>query len=521
MIALCLGLVAVALGADELRVGLFVGNNHGNTTDQPLVFAVSDARKMRDLFVEFGRITPQDAILVENGTRRNVERALDQLRFRLALGRAHGLQTTLIFYYSGHGDERALHLGTTELTHADLRAWLEASGADVRLAMLDACQSGSAVRAKGARRGPNVAFAVDVEQIKGTAILTSSAASEVSQESAEVGGGFFTHYLHTALLGAADLDRNGEVGLNEAWTYVRGETAFATRDAPNSQTPRFDWDLVGSADLVLTTLERATSHLSFHGDLDGALAIWDASRKRYVAEIAGDRPVQLAVRPGTYFVHRRMPGWVDEARYNVRRGETLSVFQEDFVSVSYNDVASRGDLARQVRRARMPMLSLRALAGVRGFGNTVYGQQYVPTHAVGGVEARFLRPGGGWFGFDLLSGGGAGTLLLDEIGDKPVHVTSTSFGGALGVATKPRLLRAGVGANAEIIGFSRTFPDGDDQRQGTLTVAFGPTGWVGVHHGRFSYELQVDLLMMAATWDQHEGWPVYAEVIPLSLGIRF
>ena len=44
---------------------------------------------------------------------------------------------------------------------------------------------------------------------------------------------------------------------------------------------------------------------------------------------------------------KSVAGWVDEAEYHVRRGETLTVFEEDFVSVSYEDTAAKGDLDRQ------------------------------------------------------------------------------------------------------------------------------------------------------------------------------
>ena len=145
-----------------------------------------------------------------------------------------------------------------------------------------------------------------------------------------MGGGFFTHYLHTALLGAADANHNGEVSLPEAYSYVRGETALGTHITPGTQTPSYDYDMGGAGDVVLTTLEKATAHLSFTGGLDGVLSVWDDSRRRYVAEVDGDHTLSLAIRPGDYFVHRRMPGWVDEAAYTVRRGDTPAKILNSF-----------------------------------------------------------------------------------------------------------------------------------------------------------------------------------------------
>lgn len=510
-----------AAGADELRVGVFVGNNHGGTTDLPLLFATSDAKKMRELFIDYGGVRPSDATLLTNETRGAVQKALDGVHRRIVEARNDGRPTTIVFYYSGHGDEQQLHLGTSQLAHEDLRRMLENTGADVRVAILDACNSGGAVRQKGGRRGPSFDFAVEVEQTRGTAYLTSSAASEVSQESAEVGGGFFTHYLHTALLGAADRDRNGEVTLTEAYGYVHGETAFGTRDAPGAQTPHRDFDLVGSGELALTVLEEASAHLSFLGDLDGTYALWDESRRRYVAEVNGARPMQLALRPGTYYVHRRLPGWVDEAQYEVRRGETRSVLSEDFTAVAYDDTAARGALDKQVRRAQMPDLALRAIVGVRSFGsNSAQGKRYIPAHALVGAEARFLRSGRTWFGFDVLTGGGSGDLQFAERGPVSVRAGSTSVAGSFGFATRPWPLRAGIGGRAELITFYRSFPDGEEEDQASLTAAPGALVWLGLHHGRFSLDLQLDLMLMATNFDELDGIASYRELF-LATGFRF
>ena len=504
-----------------MRYGVFVGNNHGQPGDPPLVFATSDAEKMHDLFVSYGQLRPQDAVLLEDATAKQVEKAIDQIRGQLARDREQGHETSLVFYYSGHGDSDALHLGTTKLSHESLRSWLDGSGADVRLALIDACQSGAMVRRKGGTRGPSFDFGVEVERTRGTAVLTSSAASELSQESLEVGGGFFTHYLHTALTGGADHDRDGTVTLTEAYAYVHTETAFGTRDAPEAQTPGFDFDLVGSGELVLTELEQASSYLSFLGDLEGTYSVWDESRKRYVAEVAGGSSMELAVRPGTYYVHHRRPGWVDEARYAVRRGETLSVVDDDFTSVSYDAVASRGDLARAARRARMPDLTVRMVVGVRTFGQkTVYHQEYLPAHGVGGIAARFIGQRKNFWGFDVLTGGSSTEITFDEVGAVPVRVGSTSLGGEVGFATKPKLFRAGLGGRGEVLRMARSFIDREEPDQASGALAAGGVLWGGIHHGRFTSDLQWASLLLFQSFDDRGQWPLYAE-LSLHLGYRF
>ncbi|MCO4743194.1 MAG: caspase family protein [Proteobacteria bacterium] len=520
--SLLLAILLGAASAEDVRIGIFVGNDDGGASQKPLIFATSDAEKMRDLFVQHGQIAEKNALLLTDEPTRNVESAFVIAGQRLAEAEARGAHTTLIFYYSGHGDDHGLKLGNSTLEHEALRGWLESSGADVRVAFLDACQSGGAVREKGGTRGPSYAFAVDASRIEGTAFVTSSAATEFSQESDEIGGGFFTHYLHGALAGAADADGDGDVTLAETYAYVHTETAFATRDAPGSQSPVVDLDLTGEGSVRLTRLDAESAFIRFGGGMEGTYAVWDETRRRYVAEVDGARASKLAVRPGTYFLHHRMPGWVDQAELQVGRGESVDVDDAAFLSLAYEDTAARGDLERQVRRAEMPGFSLRGVVGARGFGDTPIGRQYLPAHAIAGVSARFLSRKSGpgpYFGADLLSGAGPSKLQFAELEPVDVVVSSTSVGATAGFATAPALFRAGVGGRAEIIVFTRSFPNGETESQTATGIAPGLGAWVGVHHGRFVADLSFDLLRFSVNLEG-SGQPVYGE-FGLSLGYRF
>lgn len=507
--------------ANEYRFGLFVGNDEGQPGDPELVFAEADAAKMRDLFVEYGQLEARDAVLLQGATARAVQNEIDRISARIQALVADGHEAFFVFYYSGHGDEASLHLGTTRIEHVNLRTWLDRTGADVRIAMVDACQSGGLVRRKGGTRGPSLAFAEPrLESAHGTAIITSSAASELSQESAQIGGGFFTHYLHTALTGGADRNRDGLVSLSEAYAYVHAETSFRTREAPEAQTPHWDLDLSGAGEVVLTTLEEASAHLSFLGDLDGEYSVWDESRKRYVAEIRGADPLTLAVRPGTFYVHRRMPGWVEEARYTVRRGETHSVLAEDFAIVSYESTASRGDLDKQVRQARLPDLSLRFVAGYRGFGDRGFAAGYVAPHAIGGLEARMLGSRSQYWSADLRTGGGPAELTFEGLAPVVSRQSTTSIAGTAGFATRPALVRAGLGGRAGFTAVTRDFPEWDLAPQARGSVAAGFSAWAGLHHGRFTGDLQLDWQLLVIKWDENTGWPTYTDLV-LALGYRF
>jgi hypothetical protein len=519
MIALLFALGQPASG-NEIRIGLFVGNDEGQAGDAPLVFAETDAEKMRDLFVEYGGIRPADATLLTDATARAVESALSSVASRIGAVEADGHEVVFVFYYSGHGDDEGLHLGTTRLGHEDLRTALEHTGATVRIALVDACQSGGLLRDKGGERGGVFTLPeTRVESAHGTAIITSSAASELSQESREIGGGFFTHFLHTALSGAADANRDGEVTLHEAYGYVHAETAFRTQSAPETQTPHWDLDLAGAGDVVLTTLEDASARIAFLGDLEGTYSIWDESRRRYVADVDGSANLDVAVRPGTIYVHRRMPGWVEEARYTVRRGETHAVLAEDFTVVSYASAASRGDLDKQVRQSRIPDLSLRFAFGYRGFGKKGWEAEYVVPHAIGGIEARFLGQRNPTWSFDLLTGGASSELDIEDLAPVPMSMSTTSFGGTVGFATRPSLFRAGLGGRGTFTVVNRRFPDWElEQSSGSIGAGFNT--WAGFHHGRFVADAVLNFQILVTKWDDNSGWPTYADLL-LSVGYRF
>jgi hypothetical protein len=511
---------SLVASANEIRIGLFVGNDEGLPNDPPLVFAESDAAKMRDLFLEYGDIKPGDATLLTGATARAVENALASAASRIGAIEADGHDAVFVFYYSGHGDDIGLHLGTTRLSHEDLRTQLERTAATVRIAMVDACQSGGLLRKKGGvRTGVFTLPETRAESAHGTAIITSSAASELSQESREIGGGFFTHFLHTALSGAADADENGVVTLHEAYTYVHAETSFRTQSAPETQTPHWDLDLAGAGDVVLTTLEEASARISFMGDLEGTYSLWDESRKRYVADVDGQANLDVAVRPGTIYVHRRMPGWIEEARYVVRRGETHAVLAEDFVVVSYASSASRGDLDKQVRQSEIPDLSLRFAFGFRNFPSRGWEGEYVVPHAIGGIEAKFLGPRNPTWSFDLLTGGTSSALEVEELEPIDMVMTSTALGGTIGFATRPAAIRAGLGARSSFTGITRTFPDWElTQSRGALGVGFN--AWTGLYHGRFVADLALNYQLLVTKWDDNSGWPSYADLL-LSVGYRF
>jgi uncharacterized caspase-like protein len=123
------------------------------------------------------------------------------------------------------------------------------------VAFLDACYSGAAGgRTFAARktRATNVddLFLERLTRSKGRAIVTASRPSEVSIELPELGHGIFSYYLVKALQGAADLNRDGIVSLQELYEYVEQQVVRKSRAVGGNQHPVLKGELEGVLPLV-------------------------------------------------------------------------------------------------------------------------------------------------------------------------------------------------------------------------------------------------------------------------------
>jgi uncharacterized caspase-like protein len=222
------------------RFALVVGVNDGGPSREPLRYALSDAKAMRQVLGESGGVLPGDLLLVLDADRAALEEGMDRLRRMIATARSSGERTEALLYYSGHSDEAGLMLKQDRVSYRELRQLLDALPADVRLVILDACASG--------------AFLVEASaSVRGYAILTSSSRGEVSQESDRIGGSYFTHFLVSGLRGAADTSGDGRVTLEEAYQFAFNETlARTTKTRAGAQHPAYGGDLPGSGARVMT-----------------------------------------------------------------------------------------------------------------------------------------------------------------------------------------------------------------------------------------------------------------------------
>ena len=324
------------------RFALVVGANDGGSDRVTLRYAQDDARAFLDVLTDLGGVDARDAIVLTEPDAEDFGRALYDLGQRV---RAAGdARTEVVFYYSGHSDERGLLLRGDEVTYKTVRDGLASVPADVRIAVVDSCASGALTRTKGGTI--TAPFLLDESRVvTGHAYLTSASADEAAQEADRLLGSFFTHALVSGLRGAADASGDGRVTLSEAYTFAYDETLLRTentRFGPQHATRQMD--LTGTGDLVMTDLSAIDAGLVLSGDLAGRLSVRD-SQGRLIAEVTkvSGRPMELGLGAGRYRLVLEGPEGVYEGKVWLARGQRQTLSMADLEPVERIASVARGD----------------------------------------------------------------------------------------------------------------------------------------------------------------------------------
>ncbi|MFW5976270.1 MAG: caspase family protein, partial [Alkalispirochaetaceae bacterium] len=281
------------------RFALVIGANDGGAERVRLQYAASAAQRFAGVMEEIGGVDPRDSYLILDPDPEEIDETSAAIRREVSRARSGARRVEFLLYYSGHSDEQGLLLGESVYSYLRLREQIDVVDADVSIAVLDSCSSGSFTRLKGGRRSRPFLIN-DASELQGHAFLTSSSDDEASQESDRIRASFFTHYLVSGLLGAADSSGDRRVTLNEVYQYAFDETLSQTTGTfAGPQHPSYNIQLSGAGDLVLTDLNNYESAIRFGPDVSGRLyeitqpalvvhggddTVWPADRGAALAE---------------------------------------------------------------------------------------------------------------------------------------------------------------------------------------------------------------------------------------------
>ena len=291
------------------RFALVISSNNGGTVRERLRYAGHDAETIADVLRQLGGVSQVDLDLLSEPDVRELDHAFDALSERVRTDRKRGQRIELVVYYSGHADESGILVNGTHYDYTKLRQRIRDVPADVHIAIVDSCASGSFTRIKGGARLPP--FLRDSSnQVQGFAFLSSSSADEDAQESDKIGASFFTYFFVAGLRGAADRNHDGKITLSEAYQFAYEQTLGRTQNtAHGPQHPAYDMHLSGTGDVVITDLRSTESSLVLPSALRGRITVVDKSGRVAVelAKEAGE-PLSLALPNETYSVHVQNSG---------------------------------------------------------------------------------------------------------------------------------------------------------------------------------------------------------------------
>jgi len=506
--------------AEPVRHALVVGADEGGGVLEKLQYAERDAEKMAEVLVELGSFDDELVTVLYAPTPEVLRAALAH---HAAVAETYE-DDLFLFYYSGHADASGLRLGDDRYFYEALKHDFRAVDSDVRVGVLDACRSGTITRLKGAAVTESL-FGQQVAA-EGEAWLTASAADELAQESDQLRGGFFTHYLISGMRGAADHD-DGVVELGELYDYTRDRVVASTgATAAGTQHPHFDYRLSGSGPVALTDVRNADALIVVPEGIDGQIAILKLPDRTQLAELAkrSDKQQAIAVPGGRYLVRRRSDDKLYEVGVSVNDGAKITV--ENWGAAQLEYATARGDserigafiaeseaYERKLNLGAHPVVAASASLVIPGAGQLYNGQVWKGLGYFAGVSALVSTSvlgaadqplSGFWpmFGVTLWGASMADAAYNVHRREerRPRMGGQLSFGTSYGGQVVPQhiglsgdvMLREGVSIGLDKVGYSPG-PDGSFDLGGgpRLMLASEGEDWrpgvyvgLGIRHGR-------------------------------------
>jgi len=332
--------VLAGLGSTHAeRYALLVGNSMSQGNYAQLKYVQNDLQSLKEILGDFCGFDRQHIVSLYNGTPDELKQCLRSFADQMAGGK----NNMFLFYYSGHAEATCLKMGGSGYPLDSLKRELTEFPSDIRIGILDACQSGGFTQIKGGRLDEPFLFRDD-SKAKGQVILCSSSANENAQESDALGNSIFTFYFVNGLRGSGDLSGDGRVTLSEAYQYAYNRTISNTASSSGGvQHPSYQFHIQGEGDIVLADLNITSRGILLGPDVTGDITIL-SSANVVVADLTKekDAAVMIALGPGEYRVLRGLGDRRYQADAVVKENTVASVRQVDFSSVTTDAARKKG-----------------------------------------------------------------------------------------------------------------------------------------------------------------------------------
>jgi Caspase domain len=269
-----------------LRAGVFVfstGENRSvDSTAKQLEFATKDAEEFAKTMRRVGDVPEKNIYLQKNVSLGDFTRMLETSIGRIeaeVVAKTSSAVNKVVFFFSGHADERGFHFPDGFFSRRDLDHFLDRLPVRTKVVIIDSCFSGTLL-GKGIKSAEGFGLPkMNFDEPTGSIYLSATSASEFAYESKKLHGGLFSKSIIDGLYGAADGNGDGVVTATELYEYSFRETQITSQllPTPASQKPEFRSELNGRGAIALSFPAVAQGDLRLTQEVAGRLKFYAAN----------------------------------------------------------------------------------------------------------------------------------------------------------------------------------------------------------------------------------------------------